>query len=133
MGTFVLLLQIIKHFLSKLFKCLPYTVEVLGNIFLRKQALKQLVWMEYIYLFKLNVLEVLLFSCPLTVQSFCSNLGPWKDQIVHMSHHEELSQLLKNVDSQISECVSQKPADTEACQYQLLKVKVCGHYLQLTG
>ncbi|XP_016149734.1 nesprin-2-like [Sinocyclocheilus grahami] len=47
-----------------------------------------------------------------------------KDQIVHMSHHEELSQLLKNVDSQISTFLSQKPADSEACQDQLLKVKV---------
>lgn len=55
-----------------------------------------------------------------------------KDQIVHMSHHEELSQHLKNVDSQISKFLSQKPADSEACQDQLLKVKVCGHYLPLT-
>ncbi|XP_043093802.1 nesprin-2 isoform X3 [Puntigrus tetrazona] len=47
-----------------------------------------------------------------------------KDQIVHMSHHEELSQLLKNVDSQISTFLSQKPADSEACQDQLRKVKV---------
>ncbi|KAF4099427.1 hypothetical protein G5714_019553 [Onychostoma macrolepis] len=47
-----------------------------------------------------------------------------KDQIVHMSHHEELSQLLKNVDSQISKFLSQKPADSEACHDQLLKVKV---------
>ncbi|XP_050993997.1 nesprin-2 isoform X3 [Labeo rohita] len=47
-----------------------------------------------------------------------------KDQIVHMSHHEEVSQLLKNVDSQISKYLSQKPADSEACQDQQLKVKV---------
>ncbi|XP_059369612.1 nesprin-2-like [Carassius carassius] len=47
-----------------------------------------------------------------------------KDQIVHMSHHEELNQHLKNVDSQISRCLSQKPADSEACQDQLLKIKV---------
>ncbi|KAK2883496.1 hypothetical protein Q8A67_017133 [Cirrhinus molitorella] len=47
-----------------------------------------------------------------------------KDQIVHMSHHEEVSQHLKNVDSQISKYLSQKPADSEACQDQQLKVKV---------
>ncbi|XP_052441872.1 nesprin-2-like isoform X3 [Carassius gibelio] len=47
-----------------------------------------------------------------------------KDQIVHMSHHEELNQHLKNVDSQISKCLSQKPADSEACQDQLLEIKV---------
>lgn len=56
-----------------------------------------------------------------------------KDQIVHMSHHEEVSQLLKNVDSQISKYLSQKPADSEACQDQQLKVKVCGHYMPLKG
>ncbi|XP_016380976.1 nesprin-2-like [Sinocyclocheilus rhinocerous] len=48
-----------------------------------------------------------------------------KDQIVHMSHHEEMSQLLKNVDSRISsQCLSQKPTDSEACQDQKLKVKL---------
>ncbi|XP_052390559.1 nesprin-2 isoform X4 [Carassius gibelio] len=48
-----------------------------------------------------------------------------KDQIVHMSHHEEMSKLLRNVDSQISShCLSQKPADSEACQDQQLKVKL---------
>lgn len=56
-----------------------------------------------------------------------------KDQIVHMSHHEEMSQLLKNVDSQISsQCLSQKLADSEACQDQQLKVQVCGHYIPYT-
>ncbi|KAK7133211.1 hypothetical protein R3I94_015172 [Phoxinus phoxinus] len=46
------------------------------------------------------------------------------DQIVHMSHHEEMNQLLKNIDSQISKCSSQKPTDSEACQEQQQKVKV---------
>ncbi|XDV42021.1 hypothetical protein PO909_010774 [Leuciscus waleckii] len=46
------------------------------------------------------------------------------DQIVHMSHHEEMSQLLKNIDSQISKCSSQKPTDSEACQEQQQNVKV---------
>ncbi|XP_067239734.1 nesprin-2-like isoform X8 [Chanodichthys erythropterus] len=47
-----------------------------------------------------------------------------RNQIVHMSHHEEMSQLLKNVDSQILKCSSKKPTDSEACQEQQLKVKV---------
>ncbi|XP_077075807.1 nesprin-2a [Siphateles boraxobius] len=46
------------------------------------------------------------------------------DQIVHMSHHEEMNQLLKNIDSQISNSSSQKPTDSEACQEQQQKVKV---------
>ncbi|XP_067239730.1 nesprin-2-like isoform X4 [Chanodichthys erythropterus] len=45
-----------------------------------------------------------------------------RNQIVHMSHHEEMSQLLKNVDSQILKCSSKKPTDSEACQEQQLKV-----------
>ncbi|KAG1964264.1 nesprin-2 [Pimephales promelas] len=46
------------------------------------------------------------------------------DQIVHMSHHEEISLLLKNIDSQTSKCSSQKLTDSEACQEQQHKVKV---------
>jgi len=53
------------------------------------------------------------------------------DQIVHMSHHEEISLLLKNIDSQTSKCSSQKLTDSEACQEQQHKVKVCGHYMPL--
>nr|XP_021324291.1 nesprin-2-like isoform X1 [Danio rerio] len=47
-----------------------------------------------------------------------------RDQTVHLSHHEEMSQLLKNADSQISKCFSHKPTDPESCQVHQLKVKV---------
>ncbi|XP_056337531.1 nesprin-2 isoform X2 [Danio aesculapii] len=47
-----------------------------------------------------------------------------RDQTVHLSHHEEMSQLLKNADSQISKCSSQKPTDPESCREHQLKVKL---------
>ncbi|XP_051511030.1 LOW QUALITY PROTEIN: nesprin-2-like [Myxocyprinus asiaticus] len=47
-----------------------------------------------------------------------------QNQIVHRSHHEEMSLLLKNIDSQISKCFSQKLTHLEACQDQQLKVQV---------
>ncbi|XP_051954461.1 nesprin-2-like [Xyrauchen texanus] len=47
-----------------------------------------------------------------------------QDQSVHKSHHEEICLLLKNIDSQISKCFSQKLTHLEACQDQQLKVQV---------
>ncbi|XP_051500897.1 nesprin-2-like [Myxocyprinus asiaticus] len=47
-----------------------------------------------------------------------------RDHRVHRSHHEEISLLLKNIDSQISKCLSQKLTNLEACQDQQLKVQV---------
>lgn len=86
--------------------------------------------MEYIYLVKLNVLEAVLFSC-FNGSLFLLQFRCMRNQTVHMSHHEEMSQLLKNVDSQITKCSSKKPTDSEACQEQQLKVKVCGHCMPL--
>ncbi|TRY94947.1 hypothetical protein DNTS_013096, partial [Danionella cerebrum] len=47
-----------------------------------------------------------------------------RDQMKHMSHHDEISQLLKNIDLRISQHLSHKPTDVEGFQEQQLKLKV---------